>query len=152
MHGKHVYTQYSPLIHGSSAEDPYDYEAISTRVTFDDCSRRQCATLYIADDDKVEETESLIVLLNRPSGLDRRVELVDTVSTVVITDVDSRDLCVCVCCVCVCCVCVCCVYVCVYSSVEELSFENTFTFQASRCSWRVRVLKLKRVMVVSMCV
>ena len=109
---------------------------------FDDCSREQCVTLNIADDDKVEDTESLIILLNRPSGLDRRVELVDTVSTVVITDVDSRDLCVCVCCV----------YVCVYSSVEELSFENTFTFQASRCSWRVRVLKLKRVMVVSMCV
>ena len=63
-------------------------------MTFEECDRRQCFDIEIIDDQKLEKKESLFVLLKKTAHLDSRLELERVTSTVVITDTDSRDLCV----------------------------------------------------------
>lgn len=112
----------------SSIDAPSDYGAVSTTVTFEECDRRHCFDISITDDEMVEKRESFTVLLNRTAHLDSRVELERVISTVVITDTDSRHFCV--------------LFRCSFieDSPSGLCFVLLLSVQEPLYSWRTRVL------------
>ena len=69
---------------------PSDYTSLpSTTVTFDSCDTRQCVSISITNDNKVEMEERFNVSMSRTVGLDDRVELERVMTTIEITDTDG---------------------------------------------------------------
>ena len=68
------------------AVSPLDYHAVSTLLTFESCSTRQCIDITIVNDSVKEGIESFFVRLQRTSDLDPRITLNTTSAVVEITE------------------------------------------------------------------
>ena len=67
-----------------------DYLDLSAVITFEDCETIKCQQLVLIDDESVEETETLSIVLSSSPDLDPIIRLNVTETRVFITDDDCE--------------------------------------------------------------